>query len=63
MSADLFHLTFAKPLNEVIGKSSLNQYDFTEQKSEQPLQQKECLSSFHCHKVEIIYLVLAMQQL
>lgn len=41
MSGYPFDVTFAKPLNKVIRKSSLNLYNFTEQKPEQSTYNKK----------------------
>lgn len=61
MSGYPFDVTFAKPLNKVIRKSSLNLYNFTEQKPEQSTYNKKHVwALFIGHEFEIIYLVLAI---
>lgn len=64
MSGCPFDVTFAKPLNEVIRKSSLNQYNFSEQKTEQSTYNKKGVwALFIDHEFEISYLVSAIQWL
>lgn len=64
MSGYPFDVTFLKPLNEVIRKHSLNQYNCTEQKTEQSTYNKKSVGAlFIDHKFEIIYLALAIQRL
>lgn len=54
MSSYPFDVTFAKPLNEVIRKSSLNQYNCTEQKTEQSTYNKKGVwALFIDHRFEI----------